>query len=83
MTPAEKQRKHVHLCLACGWRIVCDAACAIDPALGTTLSNLPHGATTECRECVAAPHSTIVGAPQSEAQPGSLALAYLHREVAR
>lgn len=83
MTPAEKQHKHVHRCPACGWRIVCDAVCAIDPTLGTTLGNLPHGATIECSECVAALHRAIVGEPQPDPQPGSLALAYLHREVAR
>ncbi len=83
MKLAEKQHKHVHLCPSCGWRIVCDAVCAIDPTLGTTLGNLPHGATIECSECVAALHRAIVGEPQPDPQPGSLALAYLHREVAR
>ena len=43
--------KHVHLCPKCHQRIVCDGDCAIEPDLGTTVHNLPHGATTRCDAC--------------------------------
>lgn len=46
---------HVHLCPDCGMRVACYRDCTIEPDLGTTLDDIPHGATTRCDTCARSP----------------------------